>query len=158
MFSGPEPRQRGFVLVFAMLALLLSGVLVTAVMRGSMTELRMAGNLETAALERQRALREIEHVLAHLGIEAPTGSRGYVHCRTEGAGCDSASLAAISAPPEVDSSHLRIVATDRPPPRTGEAHASSGLAYRAVHYEVVARAGHTSLAQGVAVLVAEPAP
>lgn len=151
-----DGRQRGVALVFALLVLLLLSLLVSAVMRSSTTQLRMARNLETAALERQQVMTEIERVLAHLGVEAPAGAPGRVHCRSGGAGCESQLLAQMSEPMETAYSEVRVVATGRTPPRVDESAASSGLAYRTVHYEVAAGLGQTSLAQGVAVLVAEP--
>ena len=150
-----DSRQQGVALVFALLVLLLLSLLVSAVMRSSTTQLRMARNLETAALERQQVITEIEQVLAHLGVDAPAGAPGHVYCRS---GCDAGPLAQMSEPMGTESSEVRLVAIDRPPPRLDESAASSGLAYRAVHYEVAATTGQTSLAQGIAVLVAEPPP
>lgn len=154
MRCADEFRQRGVVLVFSLLVLLMLGLLVTAVMRGSIMQVRLARNLESTALERQRALAGIERVLQHLGTEAPKGAAGDRHCMFERDGCDTTSLADVAEPAGVEFAYVSVIAVDRPPPRVDEASASSGLAYRAVHYEVGAVSGQVSLVQGVAVLVA----
>ena len=157
MFTGPDYGQRGVVLVFALLVLVLLSLLVTAVMRGSILQLRMARNLETAVTERQHALGEIERLLQHLGLEAPGGEPGHVHCPAdyEGEGCDTYSLPDSGGTAREGRIYIRVVQTGRPPPRVAEDSASSGLAYRTVQYEVGAVSGRSSLVQGVMVLVPE---
>ena len=80
MYSECEVRQRGVVLIFALLVLLLLSLLTTAVMRGSVLQLRMARNIDSTALETQQALGEIERLLHHLGAGVPAGPRGSLTC------------------------------------------------------------------------------
>jgi hypothetical protein len=141
----------------ALLVLLLLSLLVTTVMQGSVLQLRMARNLETAVTERQEALGEIERILQHLGPEAPVGHPGYIHCTDDYAGedCDDRSLPGSEVVAAASRVYLRVLKTDMSPPRVVEDNASSGLAYRAMQYEIGAQSGRTSLVQGVVVLVPE---
>ena len=155
MYTVREAKQRGLVLVFALLVLFLLGLLLTAVIRGSISQLRMARNLETAALERQQALGEIERLLQYIGLDAPAGPVGYIYCAAnhDGEYCDEKSLPVDEGAAGSVKSHIHIVGADKPPPRMAENNASSGIAYRAVQYEVGAVSGGTSLVQGVLILV-----
>jgi type IV pilus assembly PilX-like protein len=155
MYTAAEPRQRGVVLVFALLVILLLSLLVSAVMRGSILQLRMVRNFESAVLERQQVLAQVESLLQNLGQEAPPGEKGYISCtgNHRGEECGDASLPGGTEAPGSVRAYIRIVETGRPPPRVLESGASSTVAYRAVHYEVGAISGRTSLVQGVLVLV-----
>ena len=157
MYIAREASQRGLVLVFVLMVLLLLGLLVSATLRGSIMQLRMTRNLETAVVERQQALGEIERLLQHTGLDAPAGPAGHVHCvvNFDGEDCDEKSLPTDEQSGAAVQSHIRIVEAGRPPPRVAEDRASSGIAYRAVHYEVGAVVGDTSLVQGVLILVPE---
>jgi hypothetical protein len=160
MYTVRKIDQSGMVLVFVVLVLFLLGLLVTAGMRGSLFQLRMARNLEVAVVERQQALGEIERILQQLGLDAPEGPRGHLNCTSNHSGenCHENSLPADEGSPGPVQSHVLVVQPDRPPPRVAEEHASSSLAYRAVHYEVGAVSGGTSLVQGVLILVPESRP
>lgn len=144
------------VLVFALLVLLMLGLLATAVMGGVVMQLRMALSLEESAVERQLALAEIERILLVLGEDAPEGEPGFRHC-TPGdllQGCDVKSL-----PPPVSgefeaSAYVEVWQKGRPP-RVAQGRASSGIAYGSLRYEVGAVAGNTALGQGVLVLYPE---
>lgn len=154
MCTAPKAGQRGVVLVFALLVVLLLSLLVTAVMRGSILQLRMARNLESSIVERQLVLAEVERLLQHLGPRAPEGERGYLSCTGNYGGeqCDDFSLPTAAGAADSLRAYIRIVDADRPPPRVAETNASSAVAYRAVQYEVGAESGRTSLVQGVLVL------
>lgn len=160
MYTVRSLRQHGLVLVFALLVLLLLGLLVSSGMRVGLVQLRMARNLETTLLERQQALGEIERILQQLGLDAPAGPEGHFNCTTNHAGehCREHSLTADEETAGAVQSHVLVVKSHRPPPRVAEDGASSALAYRAVHYEVGAVAGGTSLVQGVLILVPESRP
>ena len=160
MYTVREASQRGLVLVFALLVLLLLGLLVTAMTRASFLQLRMARNLETSVLERQQALGEIERILQHIGRDVPEGPDGYLNCTAnhDSEDCDEKSLPLDEGALGDVQSHIRIVETGRPPPRAAQHNASSALAYRAMHYEIGAASGGTSLAQGMLILVPEPRP
>ena len=155
MYTVRNTGQRGLVLVFALLVLFLLGLLASAMIRGSVMQLRMARNLETAVLERQQALDEIERILQHIGQQVPEGPNGYLNCTADhDAGyCDEKSLPVAEGAAGSVQSYIRIVESDRPAPRVAEENASSSIADRAVQYEVGAAAGRTTLAQGVLILV-----
>lgn len=157
MSIAADSSERGMVLVFALLVLLLLSLLVSAVMRGSILQLRMARNLEIAVTEHQLALGEIERLLQHLGLKAPAGGPGYLHCLVDytGEDCDAYSLPSSGEPVSGSRVYVRVVETGRLPPRVAEHAASSALAYRAVHYQVGAEVGRRSMVQGMMVLVPE---
>lgn len=149
-------RQRGVVLVFALLVLLMLGLLVTTVMGGAIVQLHMARSLEESTRTRQLALAEIERILVYLGGGAPEGEPGFRHCTQWGTtqGCDAWSLPAIRDGKSEVSAHVEVWQTGRPP-RLAQDRASSGIAYGSLRYEVGAAAGNTALGQGVLVLYPE---
>lgn len=157
MCIAPEWRQRGVVLVFTLLVLLMLGLLVTTLMRGSVMQLRMARSLEASALERQLALGEIERLLAHQGNSVPEGGPGFRHCTPDVTfpGCDTSTLPPGSG---LVPASVEVLREGRPPPRLEQSRASSGVAHRALRYEVAAVAGHTTLVQGVLVMYPERNP
>lgn len=144
-------RQRGTVLVFALVYLGLLAMAVAAVSEAHLFQVRITPALEARLQTRQKALGLIEQWLTCLGLEVPRGNPGTRFLTIPG--CSHLEGTAD----EHAQAYLKMLSDDGGiPPRLGEAKASSAIHYEAVRYEVVVRASVppaiSTLHQGIVVL------
>lgn len=174
MMQGPgavsNSRQRGLVLVLALVFLLLLGLLASGLMQTSMLEFRMSTNAQSRELSLQQAQAIVDELSTREANFTLAQGVGYTVCGSTGS-CDAAVLT-VSEPllerPEGVELHYAI---QRQPPlirrglplREPEGVVSSARAYDAALFETTvsidgeaARVGSVRLAQGIAVRVARP--
>lgn len=158
----PHSRQRGVVLVVALLVLLLLGIIATTVARSNLLQLRMAGNDEARTAAMQQALAVVDAVLPSAVGLAPAGGVGYRLCLPDSAttDCDDYSLVlesgALPAVGITDVAVTRVAPLEERMPVLAEDQASSTVYYRVAKIEVqvsyagsAAGLGRATIAQGL---------
>jgi hypothetical protein len=164
--NGPSV-QRGVVLIFTLVILLLMSFLASSLYENHLLQLRMAGNEQARSEAMQGALALVDGVVAIESNFLIRGSEGYTFCPQglSNESCDEANLVLDLAVPQ-DESYRAYSLQRRPPleallPVMDEDRASSGRHYRTALFEINASV-RTPVGQGVAVhqgfMVRFPAP
>lgn len=165
-------RQRGVVLIFSLVFLLLITLVATTTSRNSTLQLQMAGNDQSRIEAQQRVLAVIDEI-AHDSDNTPVvGNIGYRTCKSgiSNVNCDagtiaiSSSVAELPADSSLDYHVTRVGPLEAGAPTMDESQASSANFYKVARFEVntefdgsASRLGTSSMAQGVLVRVANPA-
>ena len=159
-----KPRQRGAVLLIAMIFLLLLAIIAGTVTQTSILEFFMAGNAqfrEEAFQEAQAVVTEITSDIKNFPV---VGQIGYTLCKTASADCDT-TLAPLTANTGTKADYRVVrrgpLILESLPFRQGEGQGSSSPNFDAVVFEIEvavdgsdSRLGSAELVQGVAIRVA----
>lgn len=164
MKPRPEKRQRGAVLLIAMIFLLLLAIIAGTVTQTSILEFFMAGNAQF----REEAFQEAQSIVTEITSDANNfpvvGQVGYKLCKTVGGDC-KAQLSALVANKDTEADYSVVrrgpLILESLPFRQGESQGSSSPNFDAVIFEVnvevdgsASRLGSAEIVQGVAVRVA----
>lgn len=144
-------------LIICLLMLLLIGIVATAGSQVGQLELFMAGNAESQSDAMQRSLAAVDAVLEDPDDYLPVvGDVGHVICRT-GETCDTDVIDLAASHPQLPDQDkyseitvTRAAPLESPLPVLDETGASSGVAYKAAHFEVTAEYDDTASGLGKA--------